>query len=61
MKYQKLSAEERNRHPSIHYTGSVRGMKRAGFWKKDDVCVRCGEYIYNLSIVINDPYTTTGK
>ena len=51
MKYQKLTQNEKNKHPSIHYTGSVRGMKKLS-WKKDDVCVRCGQYIYNLSITI---------
>lgn len=48
MKYMKLTKSEQNRHPSIHYTGSVRGMKKQGFWDKDDCCVRCGQYIYNL-------------
>lgn len=56
MKYMKLSDAEKDRHPSIHYTGSVRGMKELGFWGKDDVCVRCGQCIYNLSVVI-PPYT----
>ena len=45
----KIIRGEKNRHPSIHYTGSVRGMKKLGYWDKDDVCVRCGQYIYNLS------------
>lgn len=49
MKYLKLSASERAMHPSIHISGSVRGMKALGFWDKHDVCVRCGNYIYNLS------------
>lgn len=30
MKYMKLTKSEQNRHPSIHYTGSVRGMKKTG-------------------------------
>lgn len=46
----KLTQAERDRHPSIHYTGSVRGMKKLGYWGKNDVCVRSGAYIYNLSI-----------
>lgn len=50
MKYEKLSPAEKRRHPYIHYTGSVRGMKKLGYWGKNDVCVRCGQYIYNLSI-----------
>lgn len=58
MKYKKLSEVEKALHPSIHYTGSVRGMKKQGFWGKRDRCVRCGQYIYNLSITIgaNRPY-----
>ncbi|GHU75905.1 hypothetical protein FACS1894188_07600 [Clostridia bacterium] len=42
-----------DRHPSIHYTGSVAGMKNLGYWGKNDVCVRIGQYIYNLSITID--------
>ncbi|MCM1061223.1 MAG: hypothetical protein NC452_13180 [Eubacterium sp.] len=56
MKYIKkceLSQWERDRHPSIHYTGSVAGMKKLGYWGKDDTCVRCGRWIYNLSITIH--------
>ena len=49
MQYMKLSEQEKARHPSIHYTGSVRGMKKQGFWDKNDRCVRCGQYIYNMS------------
>ena len=50
MRYMKLTNTEKERHPSIHYTGSVRGMKKLGYWRKTDRCVRCGQYIYNLSI-----------
>ena len=50
MRYERLSQAEKARHPSIHYTGSVRGMKKLGYWGKNDVCVRSGAYIYNLSI-----------
>lgn len=49
MQYMKLSEEEKAIHPSIHCTGSVRGMKKLGYWGKHDKCVRCGSYIYNLS------------
>lgn len=52
MRYQRLTEAERSRHPSIHYTGSVKGMKKLGLWGKDDICVRCGQWIYNLSIRI---------
>ena len=33
MRYMKLTENEKARHPSIHYTGSIRGMKKLGFWK----------------------------
>lgn len=52
MKYMRLTPEEKARHPSIHRTGSVRGMKRLGLWGKHDHCVRCGQYVYNLSVRI---------
>ena len=52
MQHMKLTAAERARHPYIHYPGSIRGMKKLGFWKKGDRCVRCGQYIYNLSQTI---------
>ena len=52
MQYMKLTEAEKARHPSIHYTGSVRGMKKHFGWGKNDRCVRCGQYIYNLSQTI---------
>jgi hypothetical protein len=52
MKYAKKGTIDTDRHPSIHYTGSVRGMKKLGFWGKTDNCIRIGNYIYNISIVI---------
>lgn len=52
MKYERLYDWEKARHPSIHYTGSVWGMKKLGYWGKHDRCVRCGSFIYNLSITI---------
>lgn len=39
-------------YASIDATGSVRGMKKLGFWKKHDECIRCGRYIYNVNIRI---------
>lgn len=54
MRYMKLTQAERDRHPSIHYTGSVRGMKKLGYWGKNDRCVRCGQWIYNLSRTIRN-------
>lgn len=54
MKKSELPERERDKHPSIHYTGSVRGMKKLGYWGKNDVCVRCGQWIYNLSITLKE-------
>lgn len=44
--------EELNHHPSIHKTGSVRGMKKCGYWGKNDIIIRYGDYWYNFSIYI---------
>ncbi len=52
MQYMKLTEAEKARHPSIHCTGSVRGMKKHCGWGENDRCVRCGQYIYNLSQTI---------
>ncbi len=52
MQYMHLTDAQKAQHPSIHYTGSVRGMKKLGYWGKHDRCVRCGAYIYNLSMYI---------
>lgn len=58
MRYMRLTEYDKARHPSIHHTGSVRGMKKLGFWKKHHRCVRCGQYIYNLDIWIGVQPTT---
>ncbi len=58
MRYERLPEYDKARHPSIHCTGSVRGMKKLGYWGKNDKCVRCGQYIYNLSIFIGWPRRT---
>lgn len=52
MKYMKLTDGQKYNHPSIHCSGSVRGMKKLGYWGKHDEVVRCGQYYYNLSIFI---------
>lgn len=52
MNYRRLTEVQKAQHPSIHCSGSVRGMKKLGLWGKNDRCVRCGQYIYNLSIYI---------
>lgn len=36
-------------HPNIDSTGSVRGMKKLGYWGKNDVIVRANGYSYNVS------------
>lgn len=36
------------RFPNIHISGSVMGMKNL-YWGLDAKCVRCGNYIYNVS------------
>lgn len=55
MRYARLTEAEKERHPSIHVTGSVRGMKKLGFWGKNDVVVRSGSYYYNLSVTLYRP------
>jgi hypothetical protein len=43
-------------HPNIDITGSVTGMKKLGYWAKDDVIVKSKGYYYNISKVsISDP------
>lgn len=51
MKY--LSVEEGNhyniwRYSNIHCSGSILGMKKQGYWNKDDLIVKCGSYYYNV-------------
>jgi hypothetical protein len=36
-------------HPNISVSGSVVGMKKQGYWGKDDVVVRLNGYRYNTS------------
>ncbi len=38
-------------HPNIDKTGSVKGMKSRGFWRKDDRTLKQGGFIYNMSSV----------
>ena len=47
-----LTEEEKEQHPSIHYSGSVIGMIVLGYWGRDDTIVRCDGFFYNLSINI---------
>lgn len=41
-------------HPNIDCTGSVRGMKQLGYWKRDARTVRAGSYIYNIDSLAYD-------
>jgi hypothetical protein len=44
-------------HPNIDASGSVRGMKKLGYWKQDDETVRSHGFIYNTSkLVVDDEY-----
>lgn len=38
-------AKHLERFPSIHKSGSVKGMKKH-FWGVNALCVRCGNYVY---------------
>lgn len=43
-------------HPNIDASGSVKGMKNLGYWRKDATTVKAHGFIYNKSsIVISDP------
>jgi len=50
MKSVHLNEYQKRIHPSIYVSGSIRGMKKLGYWRKHDEIVRCGSYYYNLSI-----------
>lgn len=42
-------------HPNIDVTGSIRGMKQLGYWRKEDRTVRSHGFIYNIdSFVVSD-------
>ena len=44
-------------HPNISVTGSVRGMRERGYWRKTDRVVRTHSYQYNIdSVVTGDQY-----
>lgn len=38
-------------HPNISSDGSVRGMKKQGYWRKEDRTVRSHGFIYNIDHV----------
>lgn len=42
-------------HPNIDKTGSIRGMKKLGYWRQDARCIQSHGYIYNIDrLVITD-------
>lgn len=46
-------------HANIDATGSVRGMKKLGYWGKNDRTVRSHGFIYNIDTFVvdeADPY-----
>ena len=46
---------ENSVHSNIDVTGSIKGMKKLGYWKKDDKIVKSHGSYYNIStLVISD-------
>jgi hypothetical protein len=44
-------------HANIDATGSIRGMKKRGYWGRDDRCVKSHGYIYNIdTFVVTDAW-----
>ena len=43
-------------HANISATGSVRGMKKTGQWRKSDRVVRSHGWIYNIDRLDYNPY-----
>ena len=41
-------------HSNIDISGSVRGMKKLGYWRKADRTVRTHGYIYNIDSFVVD-------
>lgn len=50
MKYMRLTEEEKSRHPSIHYTGSVSGMKKWAIGESMTY-VFAAEHIFIISVL----------
>ena len=48
---------EHSAHANIDSTGSVAGMKKLGYWRRDDRTIRCRGAIYNIdTLVITDDF-----
>lgn len=42
-------------HPNIDASGSVKGMKKRGYWREEDRTVRSHGFIYNIDrLVVTD-------
>lgn len=41
-------------HANIDKSGSVKGMKKLGYWNEKDRTVKCGGYIYNIDSFVCD-------
>ena len=41
-------------HANIYDSGSVRGMKQSGYWRKEDRTVKTNGFIYNVDTMCND-------
>ena len=41
-------------HPNIDKSGSVAGMKKRGYWRKEDKIVSLNGYFYNISMLSYD-------
>lgn len=48
------TGERVSAHPYISSTGSVAGMKKMGYWGKDDKIVESHGYMYNISRFVGD-------
>lgn len=41
-------------HANIHRSGSVRGMKKLGYWRRNDRVVRSHGWQYNIDTLVYD-------
>ncbi|QST02162.1 hypothetical protein IMZ31_22175 (plasmid) [Pontibacillus sp. ALD_SL1] len=56
------TGNEHSAHPNIDRSGSVRGMKRLGYWDTDDRVVQCNGSKYNVSkVVVTDELDEIAK
>ena len=50
------TGQSHSAHPSIDASGSIRGMKKLGYWGKADRTVRCRGFIYNVDRCVVTDY-----